>query len=103
MPTSVNGIQNDLVEFCQMALGAMDAVRRHAVAVGSYHDLVIIGVDGTNEAIAVVDAGPSPLRATIVQETSRMAQVAVDILLPMRGGESVADETFVPTMVYPIP
>lgn len=91
--------------FCtndEMALGAVDAVQQRIAAGGSVDDLVILGVDGIAEATAAIQAGTTAFQATIVQDTRRLAEVAVDILLRLRAGERVPSETFIPTTVYPM-
>ncbi|MFC6082740.1 sugar ABC transporter substrate-binding protein [Sphaerisporangium aureirubrum] len=91
--------------FCtndEMALGAVDAVQMHTAAGKRHDDLVIIGVDGISEAVAAIDAGATPLRATIVQSPRRIAEEAVDALLRMRAGERVATEILVPTTIHPL-
>ncbi|GHE48066.1 hypothetical protein GCM10017673_57280 [Streptosporangium violaceochromogenes] len=90
--------------FCtndEMALGTVDAVQEHEAAGGRLDDLVIIGVDGIAEAIAVINVDATPFRATIQQDPRRIAEVAVDALLKMRSGERVPQEIFIPASVYP--
>ncbi|WP_204039721.1 sugar ABC transporter substrate-binding protein [Acrocarpospora phusangensis] len=87
--------------FCtndEMALGAADAVQAHSPV----SDLVIIGVDGSPEAYAAIDLGRSPFRATVVQDSRRIAEVAVDALMRLRAGERVPVELTVPIAVHPI-
>jgi ribose transport system substrate-binding protein len=91
--------------FCtndEMALGAVDAVQKYALDSKRFEDLMIIGVDGTAEAVATIRAGRTGFQATIVQDTRRVAEVAVDLLLRVRAGEPYPVETFVPTTVYPM-
>ncbi len=84
----------------EMALGALDALREHE-ARGNHHDgLMVVGVDGTPDALAAIKSG-TPFRATIVQDTERIADIAVDLLLRMGAGERVPAENSVPTTVYP--
>ncbi|MBB4701617.1 sugar ABC transporter substrate-binding protein [Sphaerisporangium siamense] len=90
--------------FCtndEMALGAVDAVQEYVAGGRRLDGLVIIGVDGIGEAVALIDADTTPFRATISQDTRRIVEVAVDALLRMRSGHRVTTETFVPTAVYP--
>ncbi|CCH31255.1 sugar ABC transporter substrate-binding protein [Actinosynnema sp. NPDC047251] len=70
--------------FCtndEMALAAVDALR----TAGS-PDTVVVGVDGVPEARDLIDSGTSPLRATVVQDSHRLAQCAVHILERMHDG-----------------
>ncbi|WP_442933550.1 hypothetical protein [Micromonospora sp. CPCC 206060] len=70
-----------------MALGAGDAVQAY-VAAGHGVEPVIVGVDGTTEAIAAIRSPAGPFQATIVQDTRRIAETGVDLLLRMRNGET---------------
>jgi ribose transport system substrate-binding protein len=47
---------------------------------------VVIGIDGTVEARALIDSRQSPLRATVVQDTHRLANHVVDVLQKLRQG-----------------
>ena len=84
----------------QMALGAADAIREHAAAGGTHGDLVVIGVDGIEEAIAAIKSDTTPLKATIVQDTQHIADAAVNLLLRLCAGEQVPEETRIPTATY---
>ena len=91
------------VIFCTndlMALGALDAVQQQSAAGNRNDHLIILGVDGTEEAIAVIDSG-SPFKATIVQDTRRVAEAAVDLFLKARARQNVPPETWIPTTIYP--
>jgi ribose transport system substrate-binding protein len=91
--------------FCandEMALGAVDAVQADAAAGHSHSDLIVVGVDGIAEAIATIRLGTTPFRATIVQDTRRISDMAVDLLLRMRAGERVPTETRPAITVYPM-
>jgi ribose transport system substrate-binding protein len=91
--------------FCtndEMALGAVDAVQKQPPDGERFQELLIIGVDGTAEAVATIRAGRTGFQATVVQDTRRVAEVAVDLLLRVRAGEPYPVETFVPTTVYPM-
>ncbi|OXM44559.1 hypothetical protein CFP75_33985 [Amycolatopsis alba DSM 44262] len=71
--------------FCtndEMALGAVDALRATTSSVTT--DTVVIGVDGTTEARALIDTGASPLRATVVQDSHCLAESVVYALESMR-------------------
>ncbi|MFD7657883.1 sugar ABC transporter substrate-binding protein [Actinosynnema sp. NPDC059797] len=80
--------------FCtddEMALGAADALRRtRAPAAGS---TVIIGVDGAPEVLALIDNDTGPLRATVVQDSRRLAESAIHILERMRRGRATPKQT----------
>lgn len=77
------------VIFCtndEMALGAVDAL---FFAGGSTaRETLIVGVDGTPEAKALIEAGPNPFRATVTQDSYKVAETAVDLLeRTLRGGQ----------------
>lgn len=77
--------------FCtndEMAFGALDALRV-AAAAGTVGPTLVVGVDGTMEARALINAGDSPLRATIVQDTARVAERAVDLMECKIRGDAV--------------
>ncbi|WP_117208014.1 substrate-binding domain-containing protein [Allorhizocola rhizosphaerae] len=91
--------------FCtndEMALGAVDAIQQRTTAGTGSADIAVIGVDGTDEALAVIRSGGTPFRATVAQDSQKVADLAVRQLLKLRAGEPVEVETFVPTTVYPI-
>ncbi|WP_329109117.1 substrate-binding domain-containing protein [Micromonospora sp. NBC_01699] len=93
------------VVFCtndEMALGAVDAVQERAAAGEGVGDLVIVGVDGTREAIATIDTGGTRFRSTVVQESGRVAEIAVSTLLKLRAYGPVDVETSIPTTIYPL-
>jgi ribose transport system substrate-binding protein len=99
------GVKLDAV-FCtndEMALGAADALWVHAKAGGAESDAVVVGVDGNAHAVAAIRAGTSALRATVVQDPRRVAEVAVDQLLGLRAHQPVPAETFTTLTVYPLP
>jgi len=80
--------------FCtndEMALGAVDAL--HAIDSPATGDIVIIGVDGVPEARALIDSGTSPLRATVVQDSHRLAESAIHVLTRMRRGRVAPKRT----------
>ncbi|MFT7841262.1 substrate-binding domain-containing protein [Saccharothrix sp. BKS2] len=80
--------------FCtddEMALGAVDALRgTRSPAAG---DTVIIGVDGAPEVLALIDNGTGPLRATVVQDSRRLAESAIHVLERMRQGRATPKQT----------
>ncbi|QFZ24327.1 sugar ABC transporter substrate-binding protein [Saccharothrix syringae] len=87
--------------FCtndEMALGAVDALRvANSPATG---EAVVIGVDGVLEARALIDAGTSPLRATVVQDSHRLAESAAHVLERMCKGRAVARRTVLEPEVH---
>jgi ribose transport system substrate-binding protein len=69
------------VIFCtndEMALGTVDALLFGDPM--ATPDTIVVGVDGTPQARALIEAGPSPLRATVVQDSYKVAETAVDLL-----------------------
>lgn len=93
------------VIFCtndEMALGAVDAIQERITAGIECGDVIVVGVDGTDEALAAIRSGGTPLRATVIQDSRWVADVAVRQLLKLRAGERVEVETFVPTTIYPM-
>jgi ribose transport system substrate-binding protein len=93
------------VVFCtndEMALGAVDAVQKRAAAGEDPGDLVIVGVDGTREAIATIDSGGTRFRSTVVQESRRVAETAIGTLFKLQAHEPAVVETLIPTTIYPL-
>ncbi|MEU3622819.1 sugar ABC transporter substrate-binding protein [Amycolatopsis coloradensis] len=87
--------------FCtndEMALGAVDALRTITSPVTT--DTVVIGVDGTTEARTLIDAGTSPLRATIVQDSHRLAESVVDVLEKMHKHRKTTKRTILDPEIY---
>jgi ribose transport system substrate-binding protein len=85
--------------FCtndEMALGAVDALSTSSPAV---QDVIVVGVDGVVEAKALIDAN-SPLRATVVQDTHRLAMCVVDLLAKMHSGRTVPKRTILNAEIY---
>jgi ABC-type sugar transport system substrate-binding protein len=77
---SVSGKKLDAV-FCtndEMALGVTDALQ--FAGEPWVKDIAVAGVDGTPQARALIDAGPGPLRATVVQDSFKVAETAVGLL-----------------------
>lgn len=56
-------------------------------------DTVVAGVDGTPQARALIEAGPGPLRATVVQDSYKVAETAVRLLERMIRKETVPART----------
>lgn len=88
--------------FCtndEMALGAVDALTPQSPATQT---TVVVGIDGVLEATALIDTAVSPLRATVVQDTHRLAVSIVDILEKMHRGRSVPKRTILNAEVYEV-
>lgn len=87
--------------FCtndEMALGAVDALLSSPSP--STQDSLVVGIDGVLEVKALIDTGQSPLRATVVQDTHRLACGVVDLLEKMHGGRPVPKRTILPAEIY---
>jgi ribose transport system substrate-binding protein len=87
--------------FCtndEMALGAVDALR--IADIGNDGSVVVVGVDGTPEARALIDSQTTPLCATVVQDSCEIAEIAVDRLVRMNRGDAVRDRTYLEPYVY---
>jgi ribose transport system substrate-binding protein len=88
--------------FCtndEMALGAVDALAVAAPAPATRETLVV-GIDGVLEATTLIDTAASPLRATVVQDTQRLAGNIIDVLEKMRRGREVPTRTILPAKIY---
>ncbi|MBM7774983.1 ribose transport system substrate-binding protein [Actinokineospora baliensis] len=79
----------------EMALGAVDALRW-----ADREDVFVVGVDGAADALALIDAGDSPLRATVVQDSYAIAEAAVDLMHRLLGGRPVRTRTFLEPVVH---
>jgi ribose transport system substrate-binding protein len=89
--------------FCtndEMALGAVDAIR--SADPRSQAQPLVLGVDGTDEALALIQSGGTPFQATLLQDSQRVAEVAVDLLLKKLAHEAVDVETLLATELYPM-
>lgn len=97
--------------FCtndEMALGAVDALSALASASASAPSpmtnvtkaTVVVGVDGVHEARVLIDTGSSPLRATVTQDTHRLAVSVVDLLAKMYRGHAVPRRTILSAEIY---
>ncbi len=87
--------------FCtndEMALGAVDALL--ATPSAATRETVVVGIDGVLEARTLIDTGSSPLRATVVQDTHRLAVGAVDLLVKMHRGHVVPRRTILDAELY---
>ncbi|GAA4731630.1 hypothetical protein Prum_069320 [Phytohabitans rumicis] len=90
--------------FCtndEMALGALDALHEDAVSEGVHSDLIVVGVDGTDEAMSVIRSGGTQFRATVVQDSRRIAETATAVLLRALEGERPQPRIIVPVSIYP--
>jgi ribose transport system substrate-binding protein len=86
--------------FCtndETALGAVDALSPPSPGTS---DTVVVGVDGSLEAKAMIDTGHSHLRATVVQDSHRLAVSVVDLLAKMHRGQSVSKRTILQAEIY---
>jgi ribose transport system substrate-binding protein len=89
----LNNQQLDVV-FCtndEMALGTVDALLFADPTTAS--ETVVVGVDGTPQAQALIEAGPCPLRATVTQDSHLVAETGVDLLDRMIRKEQVPIRT----------
>jgi ABC-type sugar transport system substrate-binding protein len=85
--------------FCtndEMALGAVDALSASSPAT---RDTLVVGVDGVLEAKALIDTN-SPLCATVVQDTHRLAVSVVDLLVKIHRGRVVPKRTILNAEIY---
>ncbi|HEX6470278.1 MAG TPA: sugar ABC transporter substrate-binding protein [Streptosporangiaceae bacterium] len=84
--------------FCtndEMALGAVEALPPSTA-----QRPLVVGIDGVLEARALIDTGQSPLQATVVQDTPRLAGNIVDVLDKMHRGRPVPKRTILPPEIY---
>ncbi|WIX84763.1 substrate-binding domain-containing protein [Amycolatopsis sp. DG1A-15b] len=84
--------------FCtndEMALGAVEAL-----AAAATQDTIVVGIDGVLEARTLIDTADSPFRATVVQDTHRLAVGAVDLLVKMHRGYAVPKRTILKAEIY---
>jgi ribose transport system substrate-binding protein len=93
------------VIFCtndEMALGACDALLFSGIEWAA--DTAVVGVDGTPDARALIQThpslSPSPLRATVVQDSYRVAEAAVGLMERMFRKEPVPKRTSVPVEIF---
>jgi ribose transport system substrate-binding protein len=87
--------------FCtndEMALGAVDALLFSGIDWAA--DTVVTGVDGTPDAKALIQARPSPLQATVVQDSYKVAETAAGLMDRMLRGEPVPRCTSVPAEIF---
>jgi ribose transport system substrate-binding protein len=87
--------------FCtndEMALGAVDALS--SLPSPTTDATIVIGIDGVLEARALIDTGNSPLRATVVQNTQRLAGSIAELLQRMRGDGPVKKRTILDAEIH---
>ncbi|GAA1294937.1 hypothetical protein GCM10009634_49270 [Saccharothrix xinjiangensis] len=90
--------------FCtsdDMALGAVDAIRANASP--STSDTVVVGIDGIPEVLNLITSATSPLRATAVQDTHRLAECAVEVLQKMLERRRTAKRTILKPQIFHVP
>lgn len=73
--------QND-----EMALGAVEAARE----AGSLADLVIVGFDATDDALAAIEAGD--MAATVAQQPTMLGATGIETAVALANGEEVDAE-----------
>lgn len=87
--------------FCtndEMALGVTDALLFSGIAWAK--DAVVIGVDCTPDARALIEADTSPFRATVVQDSYKVAEAAVAAIERMTRKQPVPTRTCVPAEIH---
>jgi ribose transport system substrate-binding protein len=80
--------------FCtndEMALGVVDALLSTEAVLAK--ETAVVGVDGTPQARALIEAWAGPLRATVVQDSYKVAETAVTLLERMSRKEAVPVRT----------
>ncbi|KQT84198.1 sugar ABC transporter substrate-binding protein [Aurantimonas sp. Leaf443] len=75
----------------EMAIGAIQALK---AAGKSMDEVVVAGIDATQDALAAMEAGD--LDVTVFQNAAGQGKGAVDAALKLAKGEAVATSTFVP-------
>ena len=69
----------------EMALGAVKAIE------AAKRDIVVVGFDGTDDAVAAVNEGS--LLATVAQQAGKIGSIGVEVADKILKGESVAEYT----------
>ncbi len=67
----------------EMALGALEAIR------ASDRDILVVGFDATDDAVAAVEAGD--MGATVAQQPVEIGEIAVDAAVKVMNGETLDD------------
>ena len=75
----------------EMALGAIQALKASGV---SMDDVIVVGIDATQDALAAMAAGD--LDVTVFQNAKQQAASAVDAAVALAKGNSVDKEVWVP-------
>jgi ABC-type sugar transport system substrate-binding protein len=75
----------------EMAIGAIQAMKSTGV---DMEDVVVVGVDATQDGLAAMDAGE--LDVTVFQNASAQAAGAVDAALALARGEAVEQVVYIP-------
>ncbi|MGO3018834.1 MAG: substrate-binding domain-containing protein, partial [Anaerococcus sp.] len=87
MENMIQANPNIKAVFCQndeMALGAAEALA------GNDNDIIIVGFDGNEDAIAAVKEGK--IAATVAQKPDEMGKIAIETALKHLNGEQVEKE-----------
>lgn len=87
--------------FCtndEMALGAVDALG--VMGFGNDGSVTVVGVDGTPEVRALIDSQETPLRATVVQDSCRMAEIAIGLLVRAIRGRHVEKYNYLDPRIF---
>lgn len=87
--------------FCtndEMALGVTDALLFSDMPWA--RDTVVVGVDGTPDARALIDADASPFRATVIQDSYKVAEAATGAIERMIRKQPVATRTCIATEIH---
>ena len=75
----------------EMAIGAIQALKSSGV---SMDDIIVGGIDATQDALAAMEAGD--LDVTVFQNAAGQGQGAVDAALSLARGEDVDTKVYVP-------
>lgn len=67
----------------EMALGALEAIR------ASDRDILVVGFDATDDAVAAVEAGD--MGATVAQQPIQIGEIAVESAVKVMNGETLED------------
>ncbi|WP_439562836.1 sugar ABC transporter substrate-binding protein [Roseinatronobacter sp.] len=75
----------------EMALGAIQAMKAAGI---SMEDVIVTGIDATQDALAAMQAGD--LNVTVFQNAAGQGAGALDAALALAAGETVASKVYVP-------